>query len=129
MLRVALPLLLVFCGAALAADLTGDYTGTYTTGEGNEGKIHFVLKKNPDTTWGCQFTFSTDEGEVSAKTVSCAVDDNKVTAEYDAEVEGSTIHVTTEGTATSGTLEGTYKAKGPSGESVDQGKWKVSLKT
>jgi hypothetical protein len=129
MLRTALPLLLLFCGAALAADLTGDYSGTYTTADGNEGKVHFILKKNPDTTWACQFSFATDDGEVSAKTVSCAVDDNKVVAEYEADVDGNTIHVTTEGTATGGTLEGTYKAKGSSGESVDQGKWKVSLKT
>jgi hypothetical protein len=129
MLRTALPLLLLFCGVALAADLTGDYAGTYTTGEGNEGKVHLTLKKNPDTTWGCQFSFSSDSGEISAKTISCAIGDNKLTAEYEADVEGATIHVTTEATATGGTLEGTYSAKTVSGESIDQGKWKVSLKT
>jgi hypothetical protein len=129
MLRTTLPLLLLFCGSALAADITGDYTGTYTTADGNEGKVHFVLKKNADTTWACTFSFTTDNGEIAAKTNSCAVDDNKVTAEYEADIDGSTIHVTTEGTATAGTLEGTYKAKSPNGDPVDQGKWKVSLKT
>jgi len=129
MLRTALPLLLVFCGSVFAADLTGDYTGTYTTADGNEGKVHLVLKKNADATWGCQFTFTTDSGDVAPKTISCAVTDNKLSAEYEADVDGNTIHVTTEGTASAGTLEGTYQAKSPAGESVDQGKWKASLKT
>ena len=129
MLRTALSLLILCCGSALAADLTGDYDGTYTTADGNEGKVHMILRKNPDATWGCQISFSTDNGEVSTKAVSCAVDENKLSAEYEAIVDGNTLHVITEGTASAGTLEGTFKTKNSSGEPVDQGKWKVSLKT
>jgi hypothetical protein len=129
MLRTALPLLLLFSVAALAADLTGDYAGTYTTGQGTENKVHLTLKKNPDATWGCQFTFTTEGGDVAPKTISCAVNDNKLSAEYEADVEGSTIHVTTDATASGGVLEGTYTAKDSGGEPVDQGTWKVSLKT
>ena len=129
MLRTALPFLLVLCGSALAGDLTGDYAGTYTSSEGVEGKIHLALKKNADTTWACVFSFSTEDCEVTAKTVSCAVDDNKLSAEYEADVQGTTLVVTTEATSSAGALDGTYKVKSSSGEPVGEGKWKASQKT
>jgi hypothetical protein len=129
MIRSAIVSLLVLAGFAAAADLTGEYVGTFSSADGvTTGKTRTVLKKNADATWDCKFFFNRTGDEVATKTNSCAVGEKTIAAEYEAQVDGDAIKILIDGTFGDGhSMEGTYKAvSGTSGETVDQGKWKAS---
>jgi hypothetical protein len=130
MIRKAIVSILLFTGCALAADVSGEYVGTFASADGTTtGKIRTVLKKNPDATWDCKFFFNRTGEEVATKTVSCAVDEKKLTSEYTVDVDGDSIKIVIEGSfADDHGMDGSYKAvSASSGETVDQGKWKASL--
>ena len=118
---------LLLVSSAFAADIAGEYKGTFASDAGAaEGKVRLVVAKAADA-WDCRIFFSNGGDEISAKTTSCKVEDNKITHEYDAEVDGNAIHVVMSSTiAEDKSLKGTYKAVSPDGEVLDQGTWKAS---
>jgi hypothetical protein len=127
MIRTAIFSVFLLAFSALAADVSGEYVGTFSSNTSDsQGKIRTVIKKT-DSAWECKLFYSMGESEVAAKSVSCSVEGNKVTSEYTADSDGGEIHITIEGTAGDDHgMEGTYKAVGGNGEVVDQGKWKAS---
>ncbi len=129
MIRTAAFALFLFASAVFAVEPVGEYVGSYASNGGEaHGTTKSSFKKGPDSAWDCKFLFSPDGGEeVAAKSVSCSVADNKLTAQYTAPVEGGEIKITLTGTiAADGSLSGAYKAVGDTGDVVDTGTWKSS---
>ena len=129
MLRALILSALFLAASALAADLSGEYTGTYTSDSGTDGKIRQTLARKADSTWDCKFTFTYDGEEIETKVISCSITGNKLVSQYSAEIDGTPIQTTFEGSAADDrSFTGTYKTTGADGEVVDQGKWKASPK-
>jgi hypothetical protein len=129
MRRILLPTLFLFATAAFAG-ISGDYEGTYKSSDGSiTGKMHTTLMKKDDASWDCKWSFTYGGEEIAATPVSCAIDAEKMIAEYDADVEGNAVRVKLEGAADAeNQIAGTYKASDQSGNVVGEGKWTVSLK-
>ena len=118
------------CANAAFAGISGHYEGSYSSSDGSvEGKVNSSVMKKADASWDCSWSFTYEGEEIAAKAVSCSVDENKLVAEYEADVDGSPIRVKLEGQADGETtIAGIYKASDESGNVVGEGKWKLSLK-
>ena len=129
-MRVLFVSFLFLASAALAADVIGEYHGTYTGSDGSQGKIRTMISKGTDAPYACKFFFTADgDKEIEAKNTSCVVDGSKVSAEYEATVGDSPLKITTEGVlAADNSLSGTYKTATPTGEPAGSGTWKTSPK-
>lgn len=127
MMRLAC-LLVLLAPLVSAADVGGEYKGQWTSADGNGGgKIRTTIAKNSSSGWDCKLFFTTpnDDTEVSAKTVSCSVDGNKLDAQYEAAADNGTMKINIMGTANGNAMEGTYKVTHPD-DTVETGTWKAS---
>lgn len=125
MIRTTLAALLLSGSLCFAADVTGDYSGSYTSNGGEySGTVHLSLSKGADSTWTCKFTHS--DG-ITAKVVSCSGAGDKVVMDFETEVQGADLKVHLEGSkGADGALTGTYKSTPTGGGESDTGTWKAS---
>ena len=129
MLRVTLFAMFLLGFSATAADRSGEYVGTYTSTDGDaSGKLRISIQKSGDA-WSCKVFFTAGGDEIATKPGVCSVSDDKLTTEFDADVEGSAFHATLKGTAVDDkSFEGTYTTVAAAGDGGDQGKWKAALR-
>ena len=127
MIRKLTILILALVPVAFAADIAGEYTGTWSSDSGSsDGKLRLTVTKSADT-WECKLAYSgADQPEVTPKPVSCAVDGSKLKAQYETPGDNGKQSITLEAAMTGDALEGTYKVAADSGEALDSGKWKAS---
>ncbi len=124
MLRAIFSTILLVSSCAYAADIAGEYAGTWSSSGGPSGNLHFSVAKDADS-WDCKLVYSSPEqGDVTPKPVFCAVDGNKLKAQFVG--YGEAQHITIEAILTGSSLEGTYTAAGDDGQALDSGKWKAS---
>jgi hypothetical protein len=127
MLRTITFLILSLVPVAFAADVAGEYTGTWSSDSGSsDGKLRLAIIKSSNA-WDCKLTYwGGDQPEVTPKPLSCAVDGTKLKAQYQTQGDDGNQNITLEAVMTGDALEGTYKAASDSGEALDSGKWKAS---
>lgn len=104
-----------------AADLTGDYKGTWSGAA--SGDFHIVLTHAGDD-WKATVTFTMGGDEVKTKIVSVKVDGNKLNLVYQYDLQGTQLQSAITGELKDKKFEGTYKATTVAdGEDVDEGSW------
>ncbi len=127
MIRTLTLLILSIAPVAFAADIAGEYTGTWSSDSGSsDGKLHLTVTKSADT-WDCKLAYSGgDQPEVTPKPVSCTVTAGKLKAQYETAGDDGKQNITLEAAMTGDALQGTYKVAADGGEALDSGKWKAS---
>ncbi len=104
-----------------AADLAGDYKGTWSGAA--SGDFHIVLTHAADD-WKAEVSFTMGGSEVNTKVVSVKVDGNKLNLVYQYELQGTQLQSAIVGEMKDKKFSGTYKATTVAdGSDVDEGTW------
>jgi hypothetical protein len=110
----------LFCLAAMAADVSGTWTGIFHTREGGAFETNLVLKADGNNLTGTLQQGNSDEiqienGKVSGDTVTWSVTrgtgDRQRKVNYTGKIDGNTMHVTfqAEGTTRTNQIDLTKK--------------------
>jgi hypothetical protein len=121
--RLAL-LLLVSLSYLLAADsgLAGHYTGDWkSNGAGGGGTFSMKLESVSDG-WKCEVGFTVSGADIKTTIRSCKVDQSKLEAVYDFELQGYALQSKITGRWNGKTFEGSYETTAGS-DAVDDGSW------
>jgi hypothetical protein len=123
-MRKLIGLLLMTIVFLAAADLAGDYKGTWSGAA--SGDFHVVLT-HPDDDWRAEVTFTMGGAEVKTKIVSVKVDGNKLNLVYQYDLQGTQLQSAIVGELKDKKFEGTYKATTVAdGSDVDEGTWSAT---
>ncbi len=92
MYRLALAILFpILCLLAADTGLAGRYAGDWkSNGAGGGGTFHLKLESASDA-WKCEVSFTVGGAEVKSTMRSCKVDQSKLEAVYDFELQGNTL--------------------------------------
>lgn len=121
--RLALLILIpLSCLPGADADLAGRYAGAWkSNGSGGGGALHIKLEPSSEG-WKCEVNFNFAGADVKTTMRTCKVDQSKLDAAYDFELEGNAVQSKITGQWNGKTFEGSYESVAGS-QSVDDGTW------
>jgi hypothetical protein len=121
--RLALVILFpLLCLLAADGDLAGRYTGDWkSNGAGGGGTFGMKLESASDG-WKCEVSFTFGGADVKTTVRSCKVDQSKLEAVYDFELQGNALQSKITGQWNGKTFEGRYETTAGS-DGVDDGTW------
>jgi hypothetical protein len=123
-LLLLVPLLLLL---AADTDLAGRFAGDWKSVSGNGGQFRMSLEPKPEGSWKCEVTFTLAGEEVKTTMREVKVEQAKLTAAYDFEVQGSTLRSRITGQWNGRALEGQYQTTVvDGGAAVDSGTWNAA---
>jgi hypothetical protein len=123
MYRLALLILLpLLCLPAADSGLAGRYTGDWkSNGAGGGGTFRMKLE-SASGGWKCEVSFAFDGADVKTAMRTCKVDQSKLEAVYDFELQGNALQSKITGQWNGKTFDGHYETTAGS-DAVDDGTW------
>ena len=118
--------LLLLLGAG--KNLAGRYTGEWkSNGAAGSGSIHISLEPRSDAKWKCDVSFNVGGDDVKTTIRTCKVDESKLEASYDFELQGTALRSKITGQWNGKAFEGRYETTTvDGGEAVDDGTWNAA---
>ena len=124
-------LLILFSLSLLLAagkDLAGRYTGEWkSNGAAGSGTIHISLQPQSDAAWKCDVGFNFQGDDVKTTIRACKLDESKLDASYDFELQGTALRSKITGHWNGKAFEGTYETSTvEGGDAIDDGSWNAA---
>ena len=126
-MRTLILSLFIVLSCLLAADVAGDYKGTWTGAATGEFRMSLTSGGNGEMSGNVVFTMGNDE--VKTKVTSVKVDGNKLDMTYQFDLQGTELQSKIVGELKGKSFEGAYKTTTVAdGSPVDEGTWKASAR-
>ena len=122
--------MLLLMAGALCADVTGRYSGTWTSdATGGGGKIEMSFEPGASGEWNSTSSFTYQGQEVRTKTVSSKVTGDQIEVIFEYDIDGLTLRSKMLGSLSGSTIKGKYVSSSTSDNSqVDAGAWEATRK-
>ena len=121
-----LALLPLLCLLAADGIVAGRYTGDWkSNGSGGSGTLGFKLESESDG-WKCDVSFSFAGADVKTTVRTCKVEQSKLEAAYDFELQGNALQSKISGQWNGKAFEGHYETS-TGAETVDDGSWTAAV--
>ncbi|WP_414661125.1 hypothetical protein [Horticoccus sp. 23ND18S-11] len=103
------------------ASLAGHYLGKWKGANDATGDLIIKLKKDGETPWAVESSFTFEGADIPTKSKSVEVDGTKLKMVFEWDIQGSAGQSTLVGELNGDTLKGTFETTGAAGES--KGTW------
>ncbi|MGA2594463.1 MAG: hypothetical protein ABSH32_31580 [Bryobacteraceae bacterium] len=122
---ILFPLLMLF---AADAGLAGRYAGEWkSNGAGGGGSFRMSLEAQSGGAWKCEFGFTFSGEEVKTTMHACKVEQSKLEATYDFDLQGNALRSKITGKWDGKAFAGQYETTaGDGGDAVDDGTWTMA---
>ncbi|MEJ6602982.1 MAG: hypothetical protein ACKVI3_10125 [Verrucomicrobiia bacterium] len=109
--------------AAAEPQVTGEYSGSWSSNDGSTGNIDIALVDSVADSWSAEVKLWADGDSIPVTMKSVAIDGSKVEIVFDFRAEGQTSTVKLKGAVTSKFLVGGYEVLNRKGRVSSSGTW------
>lgn len=124
-----LALSFIACLALLSADVSGKFTGSWTSrSSGNSGALYMTFTPGADGAWTAESSFTIQGQEVKTKPVSVKISGDQVNVVFAYDIAEAKLHSIMTATLTGDAMKGKYVSQDAAGTTVDEGTWEATRK-